>query len=122
MANLQRFRQATEEFSELADFVLIYIAEAHPTDGWAIKGNIEVADHRTLDERFEAAQRMLDLEPQSCPVFVDSLTDEASTAYGAIPERLFIVQDGVIVYKGQQGPHGYKLREVEEWLQKYRGT
>ncbi|XP_068246650.1 type I iodothyronine deiodinase-like [Palaemon carinicauda] len=106
---------------ELADFVMIYIAEAHPTDGWAIDGNIEVANHRNLEERFAAAQRMLELEHQSCPVLVDPLTDETSKAYGGMPERLYIILDGVIVYKGGPGPFSYKLPEVEEWLQKFKG-
>ncbi|KAK7079090.1 Responsible for the deiodination of T4 (3,5,3',5'- tetraiodothyronine) [Halocaridina rubra] len=122
MANLQRFRQITKDFSEVADYVLIYIAEAHPTDGWAIEGNIEIANHKNLEERFRAAQQMLEIEPQSCPVLVDTLSDDANRAYGGMPERLYIVLDGVIVYKGEQGPYGYKLREVEEWLTKYRGT
>ncbi|XP_066954275.1 type I iodothyronine deiodinase-like [Macrobrachium rosenbergii] len=121
MANLERFRKTSEEFSEVADFVMMYIAEAHPTDGWAIIGNIEVANHKNLEERFEAAQRMIDLEPQSCPVLIDPLTDETSKAYAGLPERLYIILDGVIVYKGGPGPFGYKLREVEDWLKKFKG-
>lgn len=100
---------------------MMYIAEAHPTDGWAIIGNIEVANHKNLEERFEAAQRMIDLEPQSCPVLIDPLTDETSKAYAGLPERLYIILDGVIVYKGGPGPFGYKLREVEDWLKKFKG-
>lgn len=121
MANLERFRKVNEDFSRVADFVTVYIAEAHPTDGWAIDGNVEIANHKNLEERFAAAQRMTEMEPVDCPVLVDLLTDEANKAYGGMPERLYIVQDGVIVYKGNQGPFGYKLREVEEWLKKYKG-
>ncbi|XP_071546306.1 type I iodothyronine deiodinase-like [Panulirus ornatus] len=121
MVNLERFRKVNEDFSRVADFVTVYIAEAHPTDGWAIEGNVEIANHKNLEERFAAAQRMIEMEPVDCPVLVDLLTDEANKAYGGMPERLYIVQDGVIVYKGNQGPFGYKLREVEEWLKKYKG-
>ncbi|XP_042210456.1 type I iodothyronine deiodinase-like isoform X2 [Homarus americanus] len=121
MANLERFRKVTEDFSGVAEFVLVYVAEAHPTDGWAIKGNVEISSHKTMEERLAAAQRMLDLEPLECPVLVDLLTDETSKTYGSVPERLYIVQDGVIVYKGGQGPNNYKLAEVEEWLEKYKG-
>ena len=38
--------QVTKNFSKVADFVTVYIAEAHPTDGWAIPGNVEVANHK----------------------------------------------------------------------------
>lgn len=36
--------------------------------------------------------------------------------YDAWPERLYIIVDGVIVYKGGNGPFGYCLWEVQEWL------
>ncbi|XP_071520044.1 type I iodothyronine deiodinase-like isoform X3 [Panulirus ornatus] len=115
MANLERFREMTEEHSLVADFLMVYIAEAHPTDGWALRDNIAIAKHRTLEERFTAAQ-MLEVESLKCRVVVDRLEDEASNAYGALPERLFIILDGVVVYKGEQGPTGYKLSEVDDWL------
>lgn len=121
MANLARFRQVTKDFSKVADFVTVYIAEAHPTDGWDIPGNVEVATHKTMEERFAATKKMLDLESLDCPVLVDSLSDGACRAYAGMPERLYIVQDGIIVYKGGPGPFGYKLKEVEEWLKKYKG-
>lgn len=67
-----------------------------------------------MEERFAAAQKMLDLEPLDCPVLVDSLTDDTSKAYAGMPDRLYIVQDGVIVYQGAQGPFGYKVRVKAE--------
>ncbi|XP_042215641.1 type I iodothyronine deiodinase-like isoform X4 [Homarus americanus] len=120
MANLERFCEITEEYSQVADFLMVYIAEAHPSDGWALKDNIEINKHKTLEERFLAAQTMLDMEPLKCPVMVDRLEDEANNAYGALPERLFIILNGVIVYKGEQGPMGYKVNEAENWLQNHK--
>ena len=37
--------------------------------------------------------------------------------YGAWPERLYIVIDGVVVYKGGMGPFDYRLYEVRQWLE-----
>lgn len=34
MAKLQVFRKIVEDFADVADFAIIYIAEAHPSDGW----------------------------------------------------------------------------------------
>ncbi|XP_071546182.1 type I iodothyronine deiodinase-like [Panulirus ornatus] len=109
----------TEEFRGLADFEVVYIAEAHPKDGWAFQGNIEVDTHRSLEERQAAAGRMVELEPQLCEVLVDQLDDRASRHYAAFPERLYIVQDGVVLYQGGRGPFGYKLEEVDDFLRKY---
>lgn len=119
MANLEKFRKISEDFSKLADFVLVYIAEAHPTDGWAIDGNVDVNIHKCMEERVTAAQKMLSMEPQHCPVLVDLMEDKCQKAFGAMPERLYIVQDGVIVYQGGKGPFDYKISEVHNWLSSY---
>lgn len=37
MQRLREFREMIAEFSDVADFLVIYISEAHPTDGWAFK-------------------------------------------------------------------------------------
>lgn len=34
---LSKFRAIVEEFEDVADFVLVYIEEAHPADGWAFQ-------------------------------------------------------------------------------------
>ncbi|KAL9989033.1 hypothetical protein ACROYT_G003541 [Oculina patagonica] len=45
------------------------------------------------------------------PVMVDTWNNEATEAYGAFPERLFILQQGQIVYEGGTGPYNYVLPE-----------
>lgn len=120
MANLEKFRKITEDFSNVADFVLVYIAEAHPTDGWAIDGNVEIANHKAMEDRFAAAAKMLSMEPQTCPVLVDQMDDKCNKAFAAIPERLYIVQDGIIIYKGGRGPWDYRINEVRDFLSKYK--
>ena len=37
MERLRQFSDIMAEFSDVADFLVIYISEAHPTDGWAFK-------------------------------------------------------------------------------------
>jgi hypothetical protein len=73
---------------------------------------------RVLAERLEAANAFL----AEYPVFgkhqlwLDDMDNAAGLAYCALPERLFIVRDGVIVYVGGYGPFDYKISEVREWL------
>jgi len=47
------------------------------------------------------------------------MKDEASRAYGAQPERLYIILDGRIVYQGGVGPWLYNTEEVNSWLEKH---
>ena len=37
MERMAEFTQMVKDFSDVADFLIVYIEEAHPTDGWAFK-------------------------------------------------------------------------------------
>lgn len=54
--------------------------------------------HRSLEERLSAAQILVQKEPL-CPVVVDEMNDVAAVKYGALPERLYVLQAGNVVYK-----------------------
>ena len=45
------------------------------------------------------------------------MDNKAGAAYAAMPERLYVVLEGKIVYEGLQGPFGYRMDEVELYLQ-----
>ena len=47
------------------------------------------------------------------------MADEANARYAAWPERLYVVVDGVVAYKGGPGPFGYVLDDVRTWLQRH---
>ena len=47
---------------------------------------------------------------------MDNAIDEA---YGAAPERLYLVgKDGKVVYHGGAGPHFFDIEELDEAIQK----
>ena len=86
------------------------------------QNNVEIVQHRTLQERCQAAEMLKKSSGCSTPILVDTMDNEATQAYGAYPERLFIVQDRKIVYEGGTGPHNYKLGEVKKWLEVYKAS
>ena len=86
------------------------------------QNNVEILQHRTLQERCQAAEMLKKSSGCSTPILVDTMDNEATEAYGAYPERLFIVQDRTIVYEGGTGPHNYKLGEVKKWLEVYKAS
>lgn len=67
-------------------------------DGWAFKNNIAIKSHQTLQDRIQAAQILLKENP-SCPVVVDTMENLSSSKYAALPERLYVLQKGNIIYK-----------------------
>lgn len=121
---LPAFSKLVEEFSSVADFLLVYIDEAHPSDGWAVPGesslSFEVKKHRNQEDRCAAAQQLLErfsLPPQ-CRVVADRMDNNANVAYGVAFERVCIVQRQKIAYLGGKGPFYYNLQEVRHWLEK----
>uniref|UniRef100_A0A6I8P7Y3 Iodothyronine deiodinase n=1 Tax=Ornithorhynchus anatinus TaxID=9258 RepID=A0A6I8P7Y3_ORNAN len=111
------FNQLVQDFNSIADFLIIYIEEAHPTDGWAFANNVDIPSHRSLQERQEAARRLLARGPR-CPVVVDTMDNASSRQYAALPERLYLLREGKVVYKGGPGPWNYNPGEVRAVLEK----
>ena len=57
-----------------------------------------------------------------CPVYVDSMANTMKTAYAALPERLYVIDEDKIAYVGGLGPDGYNLQELRRWLTEYRNN
>ena len=119
MAELEKFNQIASRFASVADFVIVYIREAHADDGWDFASNpYKISQATDLKERIEAAKILKELDTKlQCPILVDLMSDEARIAYDALPERLYILQDNTVALKGKPGPMGYDTVELEAWLQ-----
>ena len=118
VAKLDQFRSLIGRFGNVADFIVVYIEEAHPSNGWKFGDNFDISDHRFIYDRLAAAKVMQELVPE-CDVVVDTMKNTANLYYGAYYERLYVVLDNVIVYAGERGPQGYRMGELETWLEKY---
>jgi len=76
---------------------------------------------KTLEQRLNIARDFVSnkkLENQVTLV-VDLMDNNAQLTYKALPERLYIVLDGVVVYVGGKGPFDYLIDEVEYWLENH---
>lgn len=82
-----------------------------------------VLDPLDLSERREVAgvcMAKLDLEP--IPALVDDVGDQVNAAYGAWPDRLYLIgADGTIVYQGRPGPFGFRPDELEAAIRRELG-
>ena len=110
---------ASSDLADLADFLLIYIEEAHPSEKKHFEENIVVKEHKALKDRINAAEMLVEVageEEFPCPIVVDKMDNAASHAYGALPERLFIVKDGAVVFVGGEGPYLYDINKMEKKL------
>jgi peroxiredoxin len=107
--------------AEYADFLFIYVREAHPTNGWAMKSNekagVAIAQPTTYQERHAVAEQCAAKLDATIPLLVDDLNDTAGNAYSGMPARLYVIDtDGKVAYKSGRGPFGFKPEEMEQAL------
>jgi hypothetical protein len=112
-----------DRFAGKADFVGVYIREAHPTDEWQMDSNVEQGvcypQPRTLEERLAIARDFVAREKWEIPLLVDGIENQVDWVFAGWPERLYVVEtDGTIAYKGKTGPFGFHPEEVEAWLER----
>jgi hypothetical protein len=101
---------------------VVYIEEAHPTDGWQMPSNIKdhvlVATAKSFDDRDEAANVCVVKLGIHIPALVDDLQDSTERAYTGWPDRLFVIdQSGRLAYKSKPGPFGFHPDEMAKVLQ-----
>lgn len=110
-----------ERYKDRAKFFLVYVREAHPSDGWSMTSNqrvgIELPQPASNEERRDVAemcQKHLDL---TIPFLVDSVDDKVGATYSGMPNRLYLIDgDRKIAFKNGRGPFGFHPRQLEQAL------
>lgn len=114
-------------YKDRVEFLLVYIREAHPTDGWQVQANVRdqvlvesAKDIAHKEENATACVRKLDIR---FPTLIDNLDNRVEQAYSAWPDRLYLIgKDGRIVYKSAPGPGGFRPKELESAIEKLLST
>jgi len=114
------------DYKDHADFLQVYVREAHPTDEWEMKKNLDenvcYPQPKTLEQRVAIANDFIKRFHFPMPFGVDEMNNAANDAYAAWPERIYIVdENGRIAYRGGMGPFHYKPEEARAWLAKRFG-
>lgn len=115
-----------DRYRDQVAFFVVYIKEAHPEDGWVVSFNraqgIAVTDPVSDTERGQVAtvcSVRLDIQ---IPVLLDAVNDRVARAYGAWPDRLYLIsRHGWIAWQGGPGPFGFKPDELESAISKELG-
>ncbi len=108
-------------YKNRATFVMIYVREAHPTDGWSMASNdrvgVSLSQPRTYDERVAAAQTCGKSLGLGFPMLVDTIDDAVGAQYSGMPSRLYLIDhERKVAYKSGRGPFGFKPAELEHSL------
>ncbi len=110
------------QYRDRVAFFVVYVQEAHPTDGWQVDSNVTEGvlyqQHQNYEERASvAATCQLDLKIL-VPILVEEMDNVIDEAYGAAPERLYLIgRDGRVVHHGGAGPHFFDLDAWEQAIE-----
>src|SRR6266508_4142290 len=109
----------SRRYRDHVTFFVVYVQEAHPTGGWQTERNVAEGilfrQHQSYAER-ETVAATCSLELHlSIPVLVEEMDKAIDEAYGAAPERLYLIGvDGRVSYQGGAGPHFFDLDAWEQ--------
>lgn len=122
-----------ERYHHVVQFLVVYIREAHPKDGWWLGGGVaglalryfskaatNINDPKTIDERRAVAAQCEQTLQYGIRTYVDEIDDRISKAYAAKPTRLYLVGvDGRVVYSGGLGPYGFSPAKLGAAIDAY---
>lgn len=108
-------------YRDRARFLLVYVREAHPNDGWWSMNNrrvgIDLAQPTSDAQRCEVAGRCRDYLQLDLPFLVDNVNDTVGATYSGMPNRFYLIdREGRVAFKSGRGPFGFKPGELEQAL------
>lgn len=84
------------------------------------RDGVLLRQHQSLEERARVGETCMLKLALELPAAVDEMDDAVARAYGAMPERLYLIgRDGRVAYKGGVGPMFFRPREWEQAIERY---
>ena len=81
-------QQLYQQFHQQVEFLVIYIREAHPVDGWDINSPNRILDPQTIEQRRQVADECEQAMKYGIRTYVDEIHDPVMTAYAAWPASI----------------------------------
>lgn len=105
---------------------MVYIQEAHSTDGWQLPVNLKddvlFADPKSAEERSQVAGACVRNLKIEIPALLDTVDNRTERAYTGWPDRLYVIgADGKVKFKTGPGPFGFHPKPMEESLREQLG-
>lgn len=109
-----------------AEFILVYIEEAHAADEWPIyQLEKDIPQHKSLQERLVAAKQFqADFFTAQSPIrlFADDIDNNFNLAYASWPFRFWVIEKQVggpplVGLKAMPQNSSYDLQDCRDYLQ-----
>jgi hypothetical protein len=108
------------------EFYLVYIQEAHASDGWQLavneRENVVYEDPKAYEDRAGLAGTCAANLNIEFPALVDTIDNTTEVAYTGWPDRLYLIgRDGLVAFKSEAGPFGFKVDLLSTALEQLAG-
>ena len=102
---------------------MVYITEAHPSDVWQMKSNLDdkvvFASPKTEEDRAAVAGSCVRKLGIRIPALLDEFGNSTESAYTGWPDRLYLIDStGRVAYKSKPGPFGFKSEELKAAIER----
>ena len=104
-------------------FLLVYVKEAHPDDGWQMEANrragVIYKTPTSLQERARVASDCVKALKFDFPCLLDDMHNSVQQCYLGFPARTLLVdKEGKIIYLTKGSPRGVNAQELEVELKR----
>ncbi len=106
---------------------MVYITEAHPSDVWQMKDNLDekviFATPKNEGERAAVAGSCVRKLGIKIPAVLDEFGNSTESAYTGWPDRMYLIDAaGRVAYKSKPGPFGFKSEELKAAIERIAPT
>ena len=117
---VEEFCEMIAEHKGAVRLVFVYLAEAHPQDGWQVGQNVSqevlINTHKSVEDRLAAAKQLLEHHSEIKELLVDSMEDSCDADFEAQPSRAYVIHDNQIVYQSNLGPYQISPSSLQAFL------
>jgi len=109
------------KYKDSAEFLIVYITEAHAKDEWPVGGTVSFCDQpKVLEERCVLARKYKEEKEMSMEMGVDLMSNGFENVFAAWPVRFYVVKEGKLVWKAQPNleDYAYDPTELSKWLKR----
>ena len=114
----QRLNEIFTELHDRLEFLLVYIAEAHPEDGWQVGINhtqqVIYTQPTAPDERAAIAGDCIRACGITMPAAIDGMDNAANRSHSGSPERLYLIDCAGMV-RHRSGPGPFNMTTIDAW-------
>jgi len=106
-----------EDFGHVANFLGVYISEAHAMDEWPLGKIVCLNQPKTMEERLKVAKDFKEKYGWKLPLLVDLMDNNFDAKYASWPERFYVIENGRMELIGTPTTEfGYDRGAVRRWL------